>query len=39
VVEEMTSLIETMRTFETCQKIIKTSYEEDKQIITQLGKA
>ncbi|MBZ4658186.1 MAG: flagellar hook-basal body protein [Desulfacinum sp.] len=39
VVEEMTSLIETMRTFETCQKIMKTSYEEDKQIITQLGKA
>ncbi|SMC19374.1 flagellar basal-body rod protein FlgG [Desulfacinum hydrothermale DSM 13146] len=39
VVEEMTHMIETSRVYETCQKIAKASFEEDKQIISQLGKA
>lgn len=38
-VQEMTSMIETMRIFEACQKVMKTSYEEDKQVINQLGKS
>lgn len=36
--EEMTSMIETLRIFEACQKVMKMSHEEDKQIINQLGK-
>lgn len=38
-VQEMTSMIETMRIFEACQKVMKVSFEEDKQIINQLGKS
>lgn len=38
-VQEMTSMIETMRIFEACQKVMKISFEEDKQIINQLGKS
>ncbi len=38
-VQEMTSMIETMRIFEACQKVMKISYEEDKQVINQLGKS
>ncbi len=38
-VQEMTSMIETLRIFEACQKVMKMSYEEDKQVINQLGKS
>ncbi len=38
-VQEMTSMIETLRIFEACQKIMKISHEQDKEIINQLAKS
>ena len=38
-VQEMTSMIETLRIYEACQKMTKISYEEDKQLINQVAKS
>jgi flagellar basal-body rod protein FlgG len=37
VVEEMTQLIETLRIFETYQKMSQTFHQEDTQLISKLG--
>lgn len=38
-VQEMTSMIETLRIFEACQKVMKISHDKDQQLINQLAKS
>ncbi|ROR01894.1 flagellar hook-basal body protein [Desulfosoma caldarium] len=38
-VQEMTSMIETLRIFEACQKVMKISHDQDQQLINQLAKS